>query len=678
MSYLRRKLDRLGPPLIRTVRLVGYALREPLVSLRARLLLVLAGLAVAGLLVADVVTYAALRSFLVDRVDRTLSASARTLQQPLGAPRLRRPAGPRGLAELAPGVQIQTRDATGDVIGSTVLSGAAGAGEPVLPTRLPAARPLHRRAPGAEARASVCCRCRSTSAARWCSPRRWTTSPPRCAGSLLIELVVSLLVVAAIVGVGWWLVRVGLWPLTRIGETAAAIGAGDLSRRVETGAGPRTEVGRLASALNAMLGQLEAAFAERTASERAAARASSATPSHELRTPLTAVQAYAELFERGARERPEDLARAMAGIERESQRMGALVDELLLLARLDQGRPLERGVVDVAAVARDAVDAARAVEPTRPWSLAVPDRLEVVGDETRLRQVLDNLLGNVRSHTPVAAPAHVGLSRRGEAARDRGGRQRPGPVGTRPRRGRSSASTGPTRRGRATAAARDSGSRLWPRSRRPTGAARRSSRGPAKVRGSRCRCPSGARPLPSDRRAAGRSPPTPRPALARPPRPRARRSGGPFRPRRRAPNGGLVRGSSRPPKRLTEHCGRRGRVRRRRELAVALPRLGRSRPRVRAVAPTSGHERARGAGRRRVGRPGRRAAPRGRPRSRRTALLAGADARLQPVGLRLGDPLVGQRLVDLGELGVADRGRQASRGRCRAPWRARSSSDRGR
>jgi two-component system OmpR family sensor kinase len=384
-------------------------------SLRARLLLVLAGLAVAGLLVADIVTYAALRSFLVDRVDRTLAASARTLQQPLGRRGFADQGDLAGLAELAPGVRIQTRDPNGDVVGSTVLSGAAGGGEPLLPARLPAGESnftVGSRGGGAGFRVlSVPVGFRGTLVLA--APLDDVAATSR--RLVLVELIVSLLVVAAIVGVGWWLVRVGLLPLTRIGDTAAAIGAGDLSRRVETGAGPRTEVGRLASSLNAMLGQLEAAFAARTASERRLRRFVG-DASHELRTPLTAVQAYAELFERGARERPEDLARAMAGIERESKRMGELVDELLLLARLDQGRPLERADVDLAAVVRDAVDAARAVEPSRSWSLDVPDRLEVVGDETRLRQVLDNLLGNVRSHTPATAPARVRLSRRDGSA----------------------------------------------------------------------------------------------------------------------------------------------------------------------------------------------------------------------------------------------------------------------
>jgi two-component system, OmpR family, sensor kinase len=384
-------------------------------SLRARLLLVLAGLAVAGLLAADVATYAALKSFLVDRVDRTLTGSARTLMGPLAGRGFADRRDLAGLAELAPGVRIETRDPSGNVVGSEVLSGAADPGEPALPAQMPADQAYF------------------TVDGRDGGPGfRVFSEPVGDRGTLvlaaplddvaatlrrlaLIELVVSLLAVAAIVAAGLWLVRVGLLPLTRIGETAAAIGAGDLSRRVVPGGGPRTEVGRLAAALNGMLSQLEAAFAARTASERRLRRFVG-DASHELRTPLAAVQAYAELFERGARERPQDLARAMAGIERESRRMGELVDELLLLARLDQGRPLERAPVDLAALAREAVDAARALEPLRPFEVEIPERLEVVGDPTRLRQVLDNLLGNVRAHTPVEAPVRVGLSRRGASA----------------------------------------------------------------------------------------------------------------------------------------------------------------------------------------------------------------------------------------------------------------------
>jgi two-component system OmpR family sensor kinase len=159
-----------------------------------------------------------------------------------------------------------------------------------------------------------------------------------------------------------------------------------------------------------MLTQIEHAFAERAASEERLRRFV-ADASHELRTPLSAVQAYAELFERGARERPDDLARAMAGIERESQRMGGLVDDLLLLARLDQGRPLQSKTVDLTAIASEALEAARALEPERPLALEAPQPVLLEGDPERLRQVVDNLLANVRAHTAPGSPATIRVVR---------------------------------------------------------------------------------------------------------------------------------------------------------------------------------------------------------------------------------------------------------------------------
>jgi two-component system OmpR family sensor kinase len=194
-------------------------------------------------------------------------------------------------------------------------------------------------------------------------------------------------------------------PLERIASTAGDIAGGDLSRRVEP-AEPDTEIGRLGLALNAMLAQIETAFAERAASEDRLRRFV-ADASHELRTPLTAIRGYAELFRRGAAERPEDLARAMRRIEDEAARMGLLVEDLLLLARLDQGRPLERGPVDLVAVAGDALADLSAIEPDRPVTFEHPDRLVVSGDEARLRQVAGNLVTNARIHTPEGTGVHV-------------------------------------------------------------------------------------------------------------------------------------------------------------------------------------------------------------------------------------------------------------------------------
>jgi two-component system OmpR family sensor kinase len=221
---------------------------------------------------------------------------------------------------------------------------------------------------------------------------------------LLVELLVTAVVLLGLGALGLWVVRLGLRPLEEIEETAGAIAAGDLSRRVER-AEPHTEVGRLGLALNAMLGQIEAAFEARAASERRLRRFV-ADASHELRTPLAAVRAYAELFTRGAAERPDDLARSMQGITRESERMSLLVDDLLLLARLDEGRPLEAQPVQLDEVVAEAVETATTVDPDRPVSFEA-EPTPVVGDRERLRQIVDNLLANVRSHTPPASPVRV-------------------------------------------------------------------------------------------------------------------------------------------------------------------------------------------------------------------------------------------------------------------------------
>ena len=193
-----------------------------------------------------------------------------------------------------------------------------------------------------------------------------------------------------------------------IGATAAAIAGGDLTRRIER-AERSTEVGRLGLALNAMLAQIEAAFKAREASERKLRRFV-ADASHELRTPLAAVRAYAELFTRGAASRPDDLARSMSGIGREAERMSLLVDDLLLLARLDEGRPLERETVELADVVSEAVDAAQVVEPNRSITVEL-EPATVIGDRERLRQIVDNLLANVRAHAGTETPVRINLSR---------------------------------------------------------------------------------------------------------------------------------------------------------------------------------------------------------------------------------------------------------------------------
>jgi two-component system OmpR family sensor kinase len=222
---------------------------------------------------------------------------------------------------------------------------------------------------------------------------------------LLIEALVGGATLALIAAVGLWIVRIGLRPLDRMAATSQRIATGDLSLRVQP-SDPATEIGRLGAALNSMLAKIEGAFRERQASEDRLRRFT-ADAAHELRTPLTSVRGYAELFRRGADRRPEDLAVVMRRIEDEASRMSRLVDELLLLARLDQRRALRRENVDLSAIAAEAVDACYAADPARRIDLDAPDSVIVTGDPERLRQVFDNLLSNVRMHTPPKTGATV-------------------------------------------------------------------------------------------------------------------------------------------------------------------------------------------------------------------------------------------------------------------------------
>ncbi len=210
---------------------------------------------------------------------------------------------------------------------------------------------------------------------------------------------------------GYWVVHRSLRPLAEVEQTAAAIAAGQLDRRVPQ-RDPRTEVGRLSVALNGMLAQIQQAMASsessaeqaRTSEERM--RRFITDASHELRTPLTTIRGFAELYRQGA---ARDVEMLMSRIESESRRMGLLVDDLLLLARLDAQRPLERRRVDLLALASDAVHDAQSIAPRRTITMEVvdgPGTPEVLGDEARLRQVLGNLVANAVQHTPETAADH--------------------------------------------------------------------------------------------------------------------------------------------------------------------------------------------------------------------------------------------------------------------------------
>src|SRR5215472_5630633 len=253
-----------------------------------------------------------------------------------------------------------------------------------------------------------------------------------------IDAIVGAVLLIGLAMIGVAVVRASLRPLTEIERTAGQIATGDLTRRVPE-ADPRTEVGRLGKAINTMLAHIETSFRARTASEEAARRSEEAArrsamaasrsedrmrrfvadASHELRTPLTAIRGYAEHYrQRGGtaatngeatngeasagRLTKPDLDHLIQRVETEAKRMGLLVDDLLLLARLDQQRPLDFRTVDLLAIAADALHDARVIAPDRAITLTVgsPDAALVIGDEAGLRQVLGNLMSNAMMHTP--------------------------------------------------------------------------------------------------------------------------------------------------------------------------------------------------------------------------------------------------------------------------------------
>jgi two-component system OmpR family sensor kinase len=217
-----------------------------------------------------------------------------------------------------------------------------------------------------------------------------------------VEVIITGLVLGILAVVTWWVIRLGVRPVKQMTATATAIAGGDLSHRVPTGH-EGTEAGELGDALNTMLTRIEEAFDERSASE-ARLRQFIADASHELRTPVATIRGYAELYRRGGLEEHDALEQAMRRTEAETLRMGSLIDDLLLLARLDQGRPLDQTPVDLGVLAVDAAADARARAPERRVTASVSEGVMVNGDEHRLRQLVANLVGNALVHTPPDAP----------------------------------------------------------------------------------------------------------------------------------------------------------------------------------------------------------------------------------------------------------------------------------
>jgi two-component system OmpR family sensor kinase len=227
-------------------------------------------------------------------------------------------------------------------------------------------------------------------------------------GIVIAELITGGALILLLAVSGRWLIGRGLAPLNQMARTAHQITSrGDLTARMPE-ADDSTEVGQLGGAINAMLDRIQHAFGARWRSEQKV-RQFAADASHELRTPLTTIRGYAELYRQGALG-PDQLPDAMRRIEQESQRMSILVAELLELARLDRTSSLDLTETDLSVLVRDAAADALAVEPGRPVTAEAPDRLIAVVDEARIRQVLANLLGNVREHTPPGTPAAVRLA----------------------------------------------------------------------------------------------------------------------------------------------------------------------------------------------------------------------------------------------------------------------------
>jgi two-component system, OmpR family, sensor kinase len=239
---------------------------------------------------------------------------------------------------------------------------------------------------------------------------------------VIVEALVGAGVIVALVLLGWVVIRIGLRPLERIGRVASEIAGGDLSRRVAP-SDQRTEVGRLGRSLNEMLGQIEQAFSDRRESEDRLRRFL-ADASHELRTPLASIRGYAELFRIGAADDPATLERAMTRIEAEAARMGVLVEDLLVLAAMDQEPDRQRLPVDLRELAEHAAQDTRVLAPERDVVVSAQEPVAVLGDADQLRQLVSNLMRNAVTHTPPGTRIELSVTSEHDRAhiqvRDRG------------------------------------------------------------------------------------------------------------------------------------------------------------------------------------------------------------------------------------------------------------------
>jgi two-component system OmpR family sensor kinase len=392
-------------------------------SLRRRLLLTLAPLFIGGLIAVSAATFLSLQSYLLGKTEAQLLAVHPSVEMYLtsGVFGEGGHGGPPSAGDIPTGTFGEIVSASGSVIAGPHTFGSSGTtltSAPVLPATLRAGTEQSPAFLTVDGTGGVDHYLVYVDTAQQSGGLMVTALPlddmnSTLARLLLLEVLTTAATTVVVLVATWILVRRGLRPLERMGTMARAA-ASDLSRRVEP-ADNVTEVGQLGVAINAMLSQLETAFAERAAGEQRL-RHFVSDASHELRTPLTSMRGYAELLRRNPDMTEADVTLATRRIEDEAARMGVLVDDLLLLARLDQGRPLARAPVDLGALVTDACADARATDRARPVTARIDTPVQVIGDELRLRQVLGNVVRNALVHTPPATPVEVTLGVDGASA----------------------------------------------------------------------------------------------------------------------------------------------------------------------------------------------------------------------------------------------------------------------
>lgn len=375
-------------------------------TLRGRLVLVLLSALVLGLLAMGLTSTALLSRSLIDRTDDRLAELSRPWEHgaPPPDPTRAPPEHGPGRGELPTDFRVLVFDPGRGQLGGVIGSPEGDAGGPLLvdPVRGPEIGTVPDRAGGADWRVRTVA----------LPSGRVVVLSLSLAGVdatvrqlVVIELVVGGVVLVVLAAAAAATVRLSLRPLDRIERTADAIAAGQLDRRVPD-RDPRTETGRLGSALNTMLGRLVDALQQREHSEQRLRRFV-ADASHELRTPLTSIRGFAELYRRSDQHPPEDVRMMMRRIESEAVRMGGLVEDMLLLARLDRERTADLAELDLVPLVQDVVEDARARDPDREITSRGPERLRVLGDGPRLRQVLTNLVSNALLHSTPGSPITV-------------------------------------------------------------------------------------------------------------------------------------------------------------------------------------------------------------------------------------------------------------------------------